>query len=167
MASLNKAISKDFFENILPTYGNPRKALPSWDEEQKMFICDQYLSAAGNLSYKGVRFCNNIAVVETVGKFHCWTYINSIELYAFNGKKPELVQRKEYAKVFYNSDLIRKETENMLCNYLNGAVKINGGTMPVEYVREQAKNITENCYKSFLDKDYNTRLTQILPLIEG
>ena len=34
MASLEKALTKDLFENLLPTYGNTRKAVPVWDESQ-------------------------------------------------------------------------------------------------------------------------------------
>ena len=35
-----------------------------------------------------------------------------------------------------------------------------------EELEEKAKGIIDGCYKSFLDSDYNTRLTQILPQIE-
>ena len=36
MASLTKAINKDLFDKILPTFGNPRVHVPVWDEGQKM-----------------------------------------------------------------------------------------------------------------------------------
>ncbi len=32
-------------------------------------------------------------------------------------------------------------------------------------IKEQAKSIVDSCYKSFLDPDFNTRLTNILPQI--
>lgn len=35
MASLTKAINKELFDRILPTYGNPRMAVPIWDNGQK------------------------------------------------------------------------------------------------------------------------------------
>ena len=38
MASLTKAINKDLFDKILPTFGNPRVHVPVWDEGQKKFI---------------------------------------------------------------------------------------------------------------------------------
>ena len=38
--------------------------------------------------------------------------------------------------------------------------------MVKDEIETQAKNIVEGCYKSFLDSDFNTRLTKILPQIE-
>ena len=87
MASLTKAINKDLFDSILPTFGNQRVHIPVWDEGQKMFLCEEYESASGNRYYKGVRFCDRIVVVEKVGLYHNWTYIDGIEVYAFNGTR--------------------------------------------------------------------------------
>ena len=78
MASLTKAINKDLFDSILPTFGNQRVHIPVWDEGQKMFLCEEYESASGNRYYKGVRFCDRIVVVEKVGLYHNWTYIDGI-----------------------------------------------------------------------------------------
>ena len=167
MANLNKAISKNLFDNILPTFGNPRACTPIWDCSQKMFICDEYESANGNRYYKGVRFCNRVAVVEKVGLYHNWTYIDGIELYAFNGKKLELIQKRDYDKVFRNEDFVRMETQGMMRDFLAGVLKTQNMHMDSENIDAEAKRLTESCYKNFLDKDYSTMLTQqILPAIE-
>ena len=92
MATLTKAISKNLFDSILPTFGSPRVHVPAWDNGQKMFICDEYESASGNRYYRGIRFCDRVVIVEKVGLYHNWTYIDGIELYAFNGKRVELIQ---------------------------------------------------------------------------
>lgn len=123
MASLTKAINKDLFDKILPTFGNPRVHVPIWDEGQKMFLCEEYDSGNGHRYYKGVRFCDRIVIVEKVGLYHTWTYID-------------------------------------------GVLKAQRSSMPQEQLEAQAKGIVEGCYKSFLDSDFNTRLTQILPQIE-
>lgn len=52
MATLTKAINKDLFDSILPTFGNPRVHVPVWDEGQKMFLCEEYESANGHRYYK-------------------------------------------------------------------------------------------------------------------
>ena len=44
MASFEKALTKDLFDSILPTYGTPRKKIPVWDEGQKMFLLGNYES---------------------------------------------------------------------------------------------------------------------------
>jgi hypothetical protein len=90
MATLIKVINKSLFDSILPTYGTPRVNIPTWDDSQKMFICSQYESANGHRYYLGIRFCDRIVIVEKVGLYHSWTYIDGIELYAFNGQKKRI-----------------------------------------------------------------------------
>lgn len=166
MATLTKAINKNLFDSILPTFGNPRVHIPVWDEGQKMFISNEYESANGHRYYLGIRFCDRIVVVEKVGLYHSWTYIDGIELYAFNGQKIELIQKRDYDKVFRDEEFIRQESEQMVKDYLTGVMKTQHICIPAEQIAEQANELIGGCYKSFLDPDYNTRLTQILPKLE-
>ena len=166
MATLTKAINKSLFDSILPTYGTPRVNIPTWDDSQKMFICSQYESANGHRYYLGIRFCDRIVIVEKVGLYHSWTYIDGIELYAFNGQKMELIQKRDYDKVFRNEDFIRQVSEQMVKDYLIGVMKTHRFCAPVEQITAQVSELINGCYKSFLDPDFNTRLTQILPQLE-
>ncbi|MBR1463513.1 MAG: hypothetical protein IJ604_09110 [Prevotella sp.] len=166
MATLTKAINKNLFDSILPTFGNPRVHVPVWDEGQKMFICEEHESGNGHRYYLGIRFCDRIVIVEKVGLYHSWTYIDSIELYAFNGQRMELIQKRDYDKVFRNEEFIRQESEQMVKDFLTGVMKMQRVCLPAEQTTEQAKALVNGCYKSFLDQDFNTRLTQILPQIE-
>ena len=166
MATLTKAINKSLFDSILPTYGNPRVHIPTWDDSQKMFICDEYESGNGHRYYRGIRFCDRIVVLEKVGLYHNWTYIDGIELYAFNGQKMELIQKRDYDKVFRNEDFIRQESEQMVREYLTGVMKMQRISVSAEQIGLQAKELVSGCYKSFLAPDFNTRLTQILPKLE-
>lgn len=45
-------------------------------------------------------------------------------------------------------------------------LKAQKSSMPQAELEEKSKAIIDGCYKSFLDSDFNTRLTQILPQIE-
>lgn len=166
MASLTKAINKDLLDKILPTFGNPKVQVPVWDEGQKMFIFDNYESASGNWYYRGARFCDKVVVVENVGLYHSWTYIDSIVLYAFNGPKLELVQKRDYEKVFRSEAFIRSESEAMVRNYVEGVLKIQKSSMSQDQLEAYAKSTVDGCYKSFLDKDFNVKLTQIIPQLE-
>ena len=168
MASLDKVINKNFLETVLPVFGTPRVSLPVWDEDQRMFLYDQYVSASGNRYYKGIRFCDKVVVVEKIGDFHTWTYIDGIEIYAFNGTKLELVQKKDYNKVFRSEEFVREEATQMLCNYISGTFKMAGKTMRPEEIKTEAERVVNECYRSFLDADYALYLTQqILPQIEN
>ena len=166
MATLTKAISMNLFDSILPTFGNPRVHVPAWDNGQKMFICDEYESANGNRYYRGIRFCDRVVIVEKVGLYHNWTYIDGIELYAFNGKRVELIQKRDYDKVHRNEAFVRMESEAMVKDFLAGILKAQRTSVPADQLESQAKELIDRCYKSFLDSDFNTRLTQILPAIE-
>lgn len=166
MATLTKAINKNLFDSILPTFGNPRVHIPVWDDSQKMFICNEYESINGHHYYLGIRFCDRIVVVEKVGLYHSWTYIDGIELYAFNGQKMELIQKRDYDKVFRNEAFIRSESEQMVKDFLAGVMKSQHICVPAEQVNAQAHDLIEGCYKSFLAPDFNLRLTQILPKLE-
>lgn len=165
MASLKKAINKDLFDNLLPTFGNPRVHIPIWDEGQKMFICDEYENENGHRYYKGIRFCDRIVIVEKVGLYHTWTYIDAIEIYAFNGTRLEIIQKRDYDKTFRCEEFVRSESESMIRNYLEGILKIHHASMSEEEIAAKAKAIVDSCYKSFLDSDFNVRITKILPQI--
>jgi len=131
-----------------------------------MFICDEYESGNGHRYYLSIRFCDRIVIVEKVGLYHSWTYIDGIELYAFNGQKMELIQKRDYDKVFRNEGFIRQESEQMVKEYLTGVMKMQRTCVPVEQIDVQAQELISGCYKSFLAPDFNTRLTQILPKLE-
>lgn len=163
MASFEKALTKDLFDNILPTFGTPRRAIPVWDEGQKMFLLSNYESEKGNMYYEGMRFCDKIVIKEKVGLCHTWTYIDSLEIYAFNGTNLELVQKRDYEKTFRSEEFIRSESVQMICDFILGALKAQGVSAEFEHVKSQAHAIVEGSFKSFLDPDFNKHLTRILP----
>lgn len=166
MARLTKAISKDLFDNVLPTFGSNRLNVPIWDSSQKMFICHEYESAKGNRYYVGIRFCDQVVIVEKVGLFQNWTYLDGLELYAFNGTKFVLIQKRDYDKVFRNEEFIRSESESMICDYLMGTIKFQETVFNIDDVNSEARRLVEGCYKSFLEPDFNARLMQIIPAIK-
>lgn len=166
MATLTKAINKNLLDSILPTFGTPRVHIPVWDDGQKMFIIDEYESGSGNHYYRGIRFCDRIVILEKVGLYHCWTYIDGIELYAFNGQKMELIQKRDFDKVYRSEDFVRQESEQMVKDYLTGVMKTQRVCIPAEEIAAQAAALISGCYKSFLAPDFNTRLIQILPKLE-
>lgn len=167
MASLSKAINKSFFDSILPEFGKPRTNTPIWNESQKMFICDEYEAASGNRYYKGVRFCQNLAIVEYVGIYHNFTYIDGIELYAFNSERLQLIQKQDFPKEFYNIEFIRDQSTTMLKQYVISMMKVKRVTMNENQVNGYVASLIEGSYKSYLLSDYNTRLTLLLPNLKN
>lgn len=164
MATIN-GITNNVFDSILPTFGNPRTNLPVWSESQKMFITSEYESAAGNRYYKGIRFSDRLVIVEKIGLYHTWTYIDGIELYVFDGKKHQLVGSKSFEKVFYSKDFIRGELQGILSDYILSQVKLQSGVLPLESAMESAKLFLDEAYKSFLQSDIEMSLESVMPLL--
>lgn len=165
MANFNGLVTTRLIDRVLPTYGNRRQPSAVWDESQKMFILDEYESASGHRYYSGVRFCDRIVIREKVGLYHNWTYIDSIELYAFNGQRLELIQKRDFDKQFRTEEFVRQRSEEMIGKFLQAAAKMSRVKVGDADVALQARALVDGCYKSILDKDFNLRLTKILPAI--
>lgn len=158
-------ISNSLFDSILPTFGNQGNNLPVWNEGQKMFISSEYESATGNRYYKGLRFCEQLAVVETVGLYHTWTYIDGIEIYAFDGKKPKLIGKRQFEKEFYKTDFIKEQTQQMLSEYFRGQIKMQCTNVPALRIEEEVKSIVERAYVSFLSDEFSQGKLEMIPLL--
>jgi hypothetical protein len=142
------------FDSLFPAFGSQGNNLPVWDEGQKMFLGVQYTSEAGHLYYKGLRFSDRIAVVETVSKWNTWTYINEIQVYRFEGNSKVLIGTRKFDKVFYDSQSIKSETEQIVRDYMKGMLKLSNNPNLPANIDSQAKQIVGDTYKSFLDSDY-------------
>lgn len=158
-------ISNSLFDVLLPTFGTSGNNLPVWNEGQKMFISSEYESASGNRYYKGLRFCEQLVVVETVGLYHTWTYIDGIEIYVFDGKRPKLVGKRQYDKRFYNTDFIKEQTILIVADYLQGQIKLQNVNVPALRISEEAKAVVERSYTSFLSDDFGHNMQDMIPLL--
>lgn len=151
---------------LLPTYGNPSINLPVWNESQKMFITSEYESAAGNRYYIGIRPSKKVAIIEKVGLYHSFSYIDSLELFSYDNTNIKLLAKKNYDKVFYNSDFIKNESLTMLIDYFRSCLKIQGTYLPTHRIEEESKKIIEQSYESFLSDDYQLNIRMLLLIIE-
>ena len=133
------SITNPVFDSILPVYGNPRKNTPVWNEDDKMFIFDEFTSSAGHLHYRGLRFTNRIAVVENIGLYHTWKYIDSIEVYTYNNNSKSLIGSVKYEKTFYNRDMIRRAVESIIKQYVQGQLKVQNLQMNEDVIEQEAK----------------------------
>ena len=158
-------VGNNLLDSILPTYGNPRVNTPIWNESQHMFITDQYTSAAGNTYYLGVRFTDRFVTILHIGLYHNWTYINEVEVYAFDEHERRLVGKTSIDQ-YYNEDLVRSTTENLLQDYIEGQMKLNGNTVNHEQLECQVKELVQKSYFSLLE-DANTakKLEAVKPLL--
>jgi hypothetical protein len=158
-------VGNNILDSILPTYGNPRSDTPIWNESQHMFITDQHTSAAGHTYYLGVRFSDRFVTILHIGLYHNWTYINEVEVYAFDEHERKLIGKVSLDQ-FYNEDLIRSTTEGLLKDYIESQMKLNGHAIDQKQLEGQVKELVDMSYHSLLD-DSNTfkRLEAVKPLL--
>lgn len=162
-----KKNTTSILDSLLPTYGNQRLNVPIWNEDDKMFILDEYESQAGHRYYKGIRISDRIAVVETFGWYHSFKYIDSVQVFAFNGTQTTNVGSKKFDKTFYNQELIHEWVEKILRQYISAELKLQQLPGNQEAIDQQIQQFVNESYTSFLSDDYKVNLQQLLPQIEN
>ena len=138
--------TNSFLDKILPTFGNVRENIPIYCHSQRMFISSHYTSAAGNMYYKGLRFTDRIVMVEKVGLYKNFSYIDSVEVYTFNGTERILIGKVDYDKVFYNAAQIKMDTQAIIVNYLEDSARINNTPLDSVYAKQQANDLIDKMY---------------------
>lgn len=153
--------TNDMLDMILPVWGQPRIDLPIWDKNRKMFITDEYENEQShNRSYFGVRISDRFVVMEKVGNFHTHTYINSLQLFVFDGKKLSTVAQLDFDKVHYDALFIREKSEQMLHGYLESQYQLQHRSVAKDELAIQVKTLIDRGYHELLDE-------KTLPMLEA
>ena len=140
--------TNSFLDKILPTFGNSRENIPVYSDSQKMFMSSHYTSASGNMYFKGLRFTDRLVMVEKVGLYKNFSYIDSIEVYAFDGESKVLIGKMDYEKVFYNAERIKEDTAAIIENYLEDSARITGAQLDDARIKQQAVQLLDAMYEN-------------------
>ena len=140
--------TNSFLDRVLPQFGNPRENIPVYSDSQKMFLSSHYTSAAGNMYYKGLRLSDRIVMVEKVGLYKNFSYIDSVEVYAFDGESKVLVGKVDYDKVFYNVARIKEDTTAIIANSLESSARVVGALPVKDSIERQATQLLEAMYEN-------------------
>ena len=158
--------TQSFLNGILPEYGHARCNLPVWNEGDLMFISDEYESLAGNRYYKGLRFSNRLAIVEKVGLYHNWKYIDTIEVYTYDRNSRTQIGSYKFGKQFYDAQLIRATVNKIVQDYCEGQMKLGNLRVKADELSAATTAMVDDAYKSLLADDYNLSLRQLLPVLQ-
>lgn len=142
----------NFLDSVLPTFGNIKENIPVYNEAQRMFISSNYTSAAGHLYYKGIRFSERLVMIEQVGLYHNWTYIDGVELYAFNGNERVLIAKKQFNKEFYNMEFIKNEVKQMLQNYFKSQIILKNENASEEILLHHTEQTLDSLYENKIEQ---------------
>lgn len=144
-------LSNSFLNKVLPTYGNQRENIPIYDSTQKMFLSNTYTSESGNMYYKGLRFSERLVMIERIGLYKNWTYIDEIEIYAFDGPHMTMIAKKKFDKLFYNPETIKNEVINLTFDFLKSQMLLSGGTGTEESLKALTIEIIEDTYQNSIE----------------
>lgn len=139
---------------------------PCMERRRKDVISDEYQSAKGNWYYKGLRFSDRLAIVEKVGLFHSFKYIDEIEVYTFNEKSRTLIGSHKFEKTFYDKDLIQNKAKEMVSDYITSQMKLQNLPVRRDSIVSEVDKIVGATYVSLLSDDYNINLQNLLPVLQ-
>jgi hypothetical protein len=141
-------LSNSFLDRVLPTYGHQRENIPIYDNTQKMFLSNTYTSESGNMYYKGLRFSERLVMVEHVGLYKNWTYIDEVEIYAYDGNQMTLIGKKKFDKQFYHPETIKNEVIELTFDFLKTQMSLSGGIGTDESLKALTIEIVEDTYQN-------------------
>lgn len=163
--------SKEFFNAILPPFGTcvPEQfKKPRWVPGMKYWLTNEYLKEdSGNFYFEGVRLTGNLIIKEKDAIWKTWTFLDELEIWAFDGTKLTLVNKKKYEKTFQKEELVRSELAMMLSDYVYSQAKLYGQLVSPEEVEARCKEYIDLAYKDFLDSDYEIMFKKVLPMLEA
>ncbi len=64
-------------------------------------------------------------------------------------------------------DFVSAESMDMVMSYIRGSMKTMGRNVAEDEIESLAAQYLERCYKSYLDDDYNTKLTSVIKKLES
>ena len=109
-----------------------QKALPqlacnvTYSQVAKMLLTPGYVSAAGNMYQEGVRISKRLAVRFSIGHGWAHTFMNGIQLYAWDGMSLRVVAHRCYSNFWWCEEDIRREVISMITSYLRTQFQIQG-----------------------------------------
>jgi hypothetical protein len=141
-------IPNSFLDRVLPTFGNQRENITIYDSTQKMFLSNTYTSDSGNMYYKGLRFSDRLVMVEHIGLYKNWTYIDEVDIYAFDGCQMTVIGKKKLEKQFYSPEIIKTEVLTMTFEFLKSQMALSGGSGTDETLQTLATELLEEVYRN-------------------
>lgn len=164
MASLKNALNRNFLDSVLPTFGSRCEKTYSWISGYGMFTVDEYTSKAGNHGCIGIRFSEDYAIVEKLGLYHTFHYLNELTLLVRKeGRWSQVEKRDSYDKVFLDNEYVRRESTEMIKTYLASAP----GIQIMKDIEKEATSIVDRFYSPTPGRETNDKLIEIVESLKS
>lgn len=106
-----------------------RTAELTFNAGKNIFLSNGYTSQAGNTYYQGVRFSDRIIITQQLGQGYCYTFLNGIRIFGFNGKEATLIAEKSFHCCVYNESYVKSESENLIKEFLKSQAAMSGSVV--------------------------------------
>ena len=104
----------------------------TYNAEKNLYQTTEYISMAGNIYHRAIRFSPRLAVYYDIVEGYAGTFLNGITLYCWDGSKPKMIAQKSFNCTFFSESSAREQTLDLLKSYLGDKAKMLG-----QYVTDQ------------------------------
>lgn len=131
-----------------------QKALPqlacnvTYNHVAKMLLTPGYVSAAGNMYQEGVRLSKRLAVKFSIGHGWAHTFMNGIQLFAWDGAGLRVVAHRCYSNFWWCEDDIRREVISVVTSYLRTQILLQGKYCEEAEIRRFARQLVDETQKT-------------------
>ena len=115
---------------------------------KNIFLTQGYTSQAGNTYYQGVRFSDRIIITQQLGEGYCYTFLNGIRIFGFNGKEATLIAEKSFHCCVYSEYYVKSESENLIKDFLKSQAAISGSMVDKQQLDTFAQSLVAETMKN-------------------
>ena len=116
-------LSKRNVANLLPALSGSNV---TYNADKNIYLTKGYAGGAG-FYYQAIRVSDRLVVCFDLGEGYAHTFMNGIKIFAWNGRKAELIASKTWGGcnnwITFCEPNARRECETMLKNYLAAEAK--------------------------------------------
>jgi len=127
-----------------------KNAQLTFNAGKNIFLTEGYTSQAGNTYFQGIRFSDRIVITQQIGIGYCYTFLNGIRIFGFNGKEATLIAEKSYNCCIYSEYFVQSESENLIKNFLQTQSVLCGSHVETGVLDSFSKNLVSDTMKNQL-----------------
>lgn len=120
----SEALTLSTINSILPSISNGEA---TYNDVAKMILGAGWQSQAGNVYQEGVRISDKIVVKYNIGHGFCYSFLNGVNIYGFDGKGMRLLASdNSYYCCYWSEQTVKNETVRLLSNFFEDYCRANG-----------------------------------------
>ncbi|MCH5347573.1 MAG: hypothetical protein J1E63_10700 [Muribaculaceae bacterium] len=120
----------------------------TYNAEKNVYLTLGYTSGAGNSYFKAVRMSDRLAVHYDIGEGYCYTFLNSITLFAWDGTHANIIAKKSWGGcdnwVRFSESFAMEQSIMMLKDYLMGQAKAIGQSVSEQQLLSFSRQMIED-----------------------